>query len=694
MWPACAVVALSAALIATGCGPGGSDGQQTLDAGASDARLDTADTNSPDIPDTAQHMDVTADAPDGMGDATAPGDAADAVHDVPDAADDGPEPLGAAVDLPLEQAVIEGGDRRGACVHLHPGGTVTWTAPVDAAAGLNLNAASWRGDGRNVVVNGVRGRLHHLWGQLRKVALTQERPPPDAGYGIDYAPRRERLSLAAGGSVTVAADGELDICAAALVPPDAAVPDPLTAPAAAALPEQVVDVPPCGEDCDDGAAISAAIAEADGPVTVRLEGSYRLRTPVAIRRGDIALVGPAGLTFDPAAQRNWGAAIEITGPGTGPAIPLTQGVLSGDHTLLVDPAEVGLDGARFVFVQSDDHGEVPALCVGGRDVERQFRHHNFLSEATAADGTVGLERALPYDLPLSANPTVAAVALLEHVSVRDLTLIAHCPEAADIPAHTQSAAQCANPYILGVSAIRAQWAWRPEVRDVHAHHFGRFGVDTTQTLEAQVIGGGMTLPADYGGGGAGYGVHAIRASRTLVFGYDVVQARHAVVADFGSTETQIVASTLSICTLSAIDVHGEASYDTLALGNRISRSNGSIIVGGGGREVHCNDGPRHYFVGNEMRTGGLVNAFLTDYSSQVFFHHNTIVDSGYSLIVSAGTQDVVLERNALVDARAGHVLATDALQGTDRITLRDNLLDGDPARWVTAEDGITVAGPD
>lgn len=685
--------------LAGACSDSGAAPAETAhDAGDAQGDVGPDPADAADVPDIADTGDDGPDTPD-RPDAAADTDAADGDADVPDA-DPGPPALPQPVTLALDEAEVTGGTRRQECVHLHPGGTLHWTLTDQtptATAGVDLRASSWRGEARAAVVQDTQVHLHHVWGQDRTVSLVQARPTPAAGYGVEYDPPRATFAVGPDMAFSLTAAGELDVCGVSLVPPDLALADPITPPATDDTPDTTIQLAPCGDECDDGAAISAAIAQAEGPVTVRLDaGRFRLRTPVFLRRNDVALVGAGPdtvLFFDPASARNWGAAVEIEGPRPTGATPLDNETPEGDHLLAVDTTV--LSDARFAYVTAEDHGEVPMLCLGGRDVERQFRHHRFLSQvlATTPD-SLALQRALPYPLPLAANPTVAAAALLEGVSVRSLAIEGACPQAAAIPEHTQRAAECDNPHLLGISAVRIRWAYRAEVRDVQARYFGRFGVDTTDSLEARVVGGLTTLPADYGGGGAGYGVHAIGASRTLVFGHTVRQARHAVVADFGSTETQIVGCEFSICTLAAIDVHGEASYDTLALGNAISRSNGSVIVGGGGREVHCNDGPRHTFIGNRLQTGGIINVQMTDYSRHVSFHHNTISDSGYSLVVSAGSADILLERNALVEARAGHILATDAVHGTDRIHVRDNHLDGDPSRWVSAEEGIGVVVED
>ena len=606
-----------------------------------------------------------------------------------DAEPDTAPPIAQSIDLEIADASLDGGVLRDGCAWLAPGGSLTWVHDVGGVAGLDVEASTWRGEGATAAVNGDPVRLHHVWGQLRTVSVTAAEAPPEAGYGVDYAPRRalvteNRVELVAGGFVTV--------CRAALVPPSSPVADPLLPPASVPLPDTVVAVAPCGDDCDDGAAVTAVIANLDGPATVRFSGgTYHLRSPILVGRDDVALVGEGEetiLRWDPTSPRDWGAAIEIRGGGAGAYEPLSRDVVPGDTALSVDGE---FEAGQIVHLVADDHGEVPELCRGGRDVERVFRHHDFLARVVdVSPGGVVIDRPVPYPLPLSAQPRLALANLVRGVAVRDLTLVANCPEADELPPGSFGAAACANERVLQTSAVLTGWADAPEIRAVRARHFGRFGVHVERSLEARVVGGGMTKPSDYGGGGAGYGVHAIRASRTLVYGYEVVQGRHAVVIDFGSTESQVVASTLTDCSSYAVDIHGEASYDTLVLANTIERSNGSVTVGGGGRQVHCNDGPRHHFVGNSMRTGGFFNVVVTDYSSEVYLHHNTIDDSGYSMRIDSGSTDTYLERNALRNARAGHILAAGVAQGTNRIRLKDNVLDGAEEDWVTADPGIEV----
>jgi hypothetical protein len=520
------------------------------------------------------------------------------------------------------------------------------------------------------------------------VSATEPSPGPEAGYGVDYSPVR---ALITEDHVEFTAGGFTTVCGAALVPPSSPVADPLVAPDAAPVSEEVVDAVPCGDLCDDGAALSAVIAGSQGAVRLAA-GTYHLRTPILVRRGDLALIGAGAenttLVWDPVSARDWGAAIEIRGGGAGPYVLLREGVEANDTTLAV---EGEFTEGQIVHLTADDHGDVPLLCRGGRDVERVFRHHDFLARIVrVSPEAVVIDRPVPYPLPLSSAPRLAPANLISGAVIRDLTLVANCPEADLLPKGFFGVAECTNEYVLQTSAVLVSWADAPEIRDVRARHFGRFGVHVERSLGARIVGGGMTKPAHYGGGGSGYGVHTIRASRTLVYGYELVQARHAVVIDFGSTESQIIASHLSDCTFGAVDIHGEASYDTLVLGNIIERSNGSVVVGGGGREVHCNDGPRHHLVGNAMRYGGFFNVVATDYSSEVYLHHNTIEDSGYSMRVDAGSTDIYLRRNSFVLGRAGHLLATGAADGTDRIYLRDNLLDGAEDTWITADPGIEV----
>jgi hypothetical protein len=99
-----------------------------------------------------------------------------------------------------------------------------------------------------------------------------------------------------------------------------------------------------------------------------------------------------------------------------------------------------------------------------------------------------------------------------------------------------------------------------------------------------------------------------------------------------------VGNDLRDTTLAVVDVHGEASRDTLVRGNRIGTGQTGVLVGGGGLEVHCNDGPRHHI------------------------ESNVVLDAGAALGVANATRNVTFRGN---DLEGGALLLTVAFEAGD-----------------------------
>ncbi|MEZ4474893.1 MAG: right-handed parallel beta-helix repeat-containing protein [bacterium] len=439
--------------------------------------------------------------------------------------------------------------------------------------------------------------------------------------------------------------------------PLVAQPDPALPPLPA------IELAPCGEGCDDGAALTAAIDAAEpGPLRVSLAaGRYLLRTPVTIRRDDVTLegVGPDTLLFwDPEADAPRGAVMFLGRGRVGAALPLPA-VASGTRRFPLPGADaLAFRHARYA---SDDFGHIPATCINGRDQEHYQRHLGQLVRVLGTEGEgdarqIVLDRALNLDIPAEANPRLEPVELIQRGAVRGLRFLANCPEALENPRFARP--ECANPFVQGDAAVLFQWVASPRVSDVQAQAFGKFSVELTDTLEAEVTRYRMDHPSDYGEGGAGYGVHLITASRTVVHGIDVEHARHGVVVDFGASDSQILESHLRDMSQALIDVHGEASRDTLIRGNTLADSTLAVIVGGGGNVAHCNDGPRHHIDHNTM--AGITNSGITvfDETRQVFARHNHIQGALFGLTVAFESGEVHALRNIFEGSRIPVQLAT------------------------------------
>jgi len=235
-------------------------------------------------------------------------------------------------------------------------------------------------------------------------------------------------------------------------------------------------------------------------------------------------------------------------------------------------------------------------------------------------------------------------------------ILAACPEALESELRD---AVCLNAEVMDDGGVLSRYTDGAEIIDVSAQAFGKFTIEVRDSLENRVVDCAMDHPAAYGGGGQGYGVHLIGASRTVVDGQAVHTARHGVVVDFGSSDSQVLDGVFSKMNQALIDVHGEASRDTLIRGNDLRDSNLGVIVGGGGRSVHCNDGPRHHVLENRVSDCSIAGVSVSDYTRTVFIRSNLLTDSSTHVIATFGAHDIQVERNVL--ARAGITPVTVAL---------------------------------
>lgn len=626
---------------------GGGDAVMDRDAGP-DADLDAG-------PDAA--LDAMPDAmPDAAPDAE------------PDAAPRDPQPPRA---LPLGEAEVEGPHTAlPDGVLLDPGGRLRWQIAdpggLAEAPALHLVVAAevWRvEDGAfSIEWNGEPVAVE-VRGDADGGAVVATVPYADWSaleFGPQASPPPMELPSAPGGwsIVLMATGGSVRVREVWLVDPLAPLPEAQARPAAPE-PVTVLDLVPCsppvGGSCDDAALITAAIAEAPaGPVTVRLAAAtYVLRTPLRVARDDVRIEGAGAATvlfWDPV--------------GGGPAIRFGgAGLVNAQAAAIVGPVdgasrrywvEVADDWApEWVWVTADDFGEVPPVCVGGRDVERYSRHIGRLVRVLAierdggGDGGGGavvvVDRPLNLDVPVEANPRLVPARATRGGGVFDLHLEGNCPQAADVVTFTD--APCTNPAVIGHDGLFFEWADGAVAERVSATAIGKFSVVVQRSVDVRLYGCSMHHPAAYGDGGEGYGVHLIFTGRTLVRDERVEVARHGVVIDFGSTDAQVIDGWFRTMNQALIDVHGEASYDTLIRGNDLAGATLGVIVGGGGRTVHCNDGPRHHVEHNTIAEAGLAAVTISDYTREVYVRGNRLESSATGVTAAFGARDIVVEHN-------------------------------------------------
>ena len=644
-------------LLCCACDDAGPSVEPPTDASPMDQHI--ADASPVD----AQPLDSTVDSP--VPDA-APIDASplDAMPDaMPDMMPD------AYIPQPPDPPVMGMGERLGD-QSTEPGGRVTW--PLDTARdrerGLQVRARIWRWEDGLVQVQiddapPVPGIIlsdaDSPWRLLRHRAGA---PPNGLPPPIAISSQARSVSVIAEGGPLALGEGRL----ADLRGEEPAVEGTISEP------DHTIAVMPCGADCDDGLALTQALidAPAEGILRVELTGRYTLRTPWRVTRDRVQIVGDdATLFWDPDAPGHR-AAVQVNGAGpVGGRLAVDGAVESGQRRFVVTaPPEWQ---PRWVRIVADDFGHIPRNCINGRDQEAYQRHLSqlvrVLSISPAEEGQVAVvvDRPLFLDVPAEANPGIQAVELRQGVHLQDLHVLTNCPEALDTTRFNQAA--CTNPGVIEDDGIAFTWTDDARATRVSAQGTGKFAISVTHALETRVIDCVMDHPSDYGEGGKGYGVHLITASRSVVRGSRVTQARHGVVVDFGSSDSQVLDGDFSVMNQAFIDVHGEASRDTLIRGNTLHDGPLGVIVGGGGNVAHCNDGPRHHV--HQNTATGISNSAVTvfDETREVFVRQNDLDATLFGAVV-AFEAEALLEGNIIRRARVG-VQAADG----GRVTVRGNV---------------------
>ncbi len=672
---------------------------------------DDPSTLEPGPPDAAP-VDMAPDAaPDADRDAD-PVDAgpADARPDLAvDAAPRDPVPRRRlaldAAEIAGSHAIIEG--LAGEGVLLDPGATLRWALDPDDQADapaleLVVAATLWRvEDGafrvRWTTADDAVDAPVELRGDADAPPRRARQPYADwtgPGYGPEAAPPPVPLPVGPGPWTLEleAVGGGAVVRDVWLVDPLSPLPPPVDAPFAL-FPEAVtvLEPTPCAEpDCDDGALIAAAIAEAPpGPVTVRLRPeTYTLRSTLRVARDHVRIEGAGPDGFEASTTLFWDpppggqmAAVRFAGGGlrNGEVAPILAPFDGSSRFLRVDAGPEWRP--ERVWLTADDFGEVPPVCIDGRDVERFARHigRHLRVLAIAPDPDdeeaviVEVDRPLNLDVPPEANPRLVPAELIVGGGLFGVHLIANCPEADAVDDFSE--ARCSNPTVIDDNGLFIEWAEGTRAGFVSAGAFGKFHIVVQRALDVRVEDCSMDHPAAYGGGGQGYGVHLIRTGRTVVRRERVEVARHGVVVDFGSSDAQVLDGVFRTMNQAHIDVHGEASYDTLVRGNDMAGSNLGVIVGGGGRQTHCNDGPRHHVEGNVIADIAVAGVTVSDYTRGVFVRGNTVDASGTLVTIAFGAGDVLVEHNRFLTTTLGFPPVLLANPDTGDVTVRRNRFD-------------------
>jgi hypothetical protein len=643
------------------------------DAGVADGSLTDAGATTPDAgattPDAAPTPtpDATGHTPDATPPPTLDAAPPPTLDATPPPTPDAAPPLAPsiALDLGPAGARLDGPAERlpDGAIRLDPGASVTFTVPgppPEAGTGprvLRVAARIWRVEDGEVQVDDRRALIPG----------DADAPFVDVVSPWDEALDRPMLLPADAAMVTLrAAGGTLELYGVRLDDPRTPLPpgpvDPAPPPAADAF-DLAAPAPCAAPACDDTPALAAALAAApSGPVRYLFDAAtYTLRTPWVIHRPDTHLAGRPGtvLRWDPAVAGEQ-AALTFGGGGRGAALALAGDHVAGTRRLtLAAPLSPEAD-TGYVYLIADDFGEVPAICLAGRDVERFQRHiiHPARVVAGSADGLeISLDRGLALDIPAGANPRVQPFTPLPGARVSDLHLLAACPAA--LLDDTVAPGDCDTPEVTDDDGIALRGTVGARLERVSAQAFGKFTIRVDGALETRLVGNHMDHPSHYGDGGRGYGVHVIGSGRTLIRDQSVDTCRHAVVVDFGASDTQIIGGHLARAHLAVVDVHGEASRDTLVRDVTVEGGLTGVLVGGGGTAVHCNDGPRHHLHRNRLVDNGAFGVSVSNATRQVTLTGNVVAGSAVPLSVTLGAGDVVARHNTFVDSRDAPVFVDD-----------------------------------
>ena len=565
---------------------------------------------------------------------------------------------------------------------LDAGATVSWeidssVIPLEAIITLMVRGQVWRfEDGEISVKLNEQERLSQVWGDGRfdfhvarvpyqewdlesRAYRTEDRerlfgnsaPPPVFSWSIT-SPITELTLRSRGGGLVLS---EVLIRGAQAVDLEPSLDEQEEE---NELEVEVIPYSSCSSEpsCDDGTSLQRVIDEASpGPLVIELLSQhYQATNPVVIRRPQVEIKGrgePTTWRWSPQVGIGQSWAFQFRGGGVGGSnLIISEAVSAGQRRVRV-AGEVS-SASEWVRLSADDFGEVPPVCINGRDVERQQRHQRQLFRVleinVEADSTLlTLDRAINLDLPLEARPALSFVELLTDVQLTNIHLQADCPESIT---NGYRQASCANPEVIDDGGVLGLFTSGLKLTDLSATGFGKFTYEIRDSLESVVSDCQMSYPSAYGSGGQGYGVHLIGASRTMIIDLEVERARHGVVIDFGSSDSQVLGGRFSHMNQALLDVHGEASRDTLIRGVILAESSLGVIIGGGGRTVHCNDGLRHHVQLSQISECG-IGISVSDYTEFGFIRSNTLSENGTHLAAVFGARHIIAERNDFGEAQ-------------------------------------------
>ena len=580
-------------------------------------------------------------------------------------------------------------------VLLDAGASIRWAIddaqiPLGALLSISLKGQVWRvEDGRVQISSNLDQDFYQIWGNgLFEIAPVRHRYEDWNGntYGVEALPPllswpiSETLSYieitSINGGLTIG-----DLYLHGTHAEDLAIqnesPDAVSA-------DQNLEYISClpAEDCDDGAGLNALIAQVTEQATgrsidIRLPSEqYFAQSPVLINRSDLSITGthassPPIWKWSPYPNSGQTWPFIFRGAGSvGPALRLMSGIEYGQRNIRLN--QVLDEQPTWLRLSADDFGEVPNICINGRDVERRNRHQRQLFkvlEMSSDDGhtLITLDRPIFVSIPEDATPTLTPVSLLSANQISRMNIQADCLAS---QSDRFAEANCQNQEVIDDGAVLSLYTDGLKMKALSATGFGKFTYEIRDSVHNVVENSQMHHPSAYGSGGQGYGVHLIGASRTVISHLEVNHARHGVVIDFGSSDSQVLNGIFSDMNQALLDVHGEASRDTLIRNNHLEQSSIGVIIGGGGRTVHCNDGPRHHVQLNRITECGIA-VLVSDETEKTYVRSNHLCNNGTHVGSAYGAHDIQVERNQLGSTTIKAISV--GFEGTRDMRVRRNL---------------------
>ena len=561
---------------------------------------------------------------------------------------------------------------------LDSGASIRWSVdggqiPINSQLSFSLKSRVWRVEDGQVQISSNLGQgLCQIWGNgFHQLASVRQRY--DDWTGANYG--RNALPPLLSWPVTEALDYiEISSINGGIIIGDLYLHDarenPLSIPSEPSEPPsaiQELEYTSClpAVDCDDGAGLNALIAQVSGQasetfIKINLPSEqYLAQSSVVIDRSRLSLKGSHANTAAiwkwsprPNSGQSWPFIFRGLGR-VGTELQVVDGIEYGQRHIQINQVldEQFSEQSTWLQLSAEDFGEVPPICINGRDIERRNRHQRQLFKVVdinTLDGhsVITLDRPVFVSIPAEAIPVLTPVSLLTDNQISHIDIQADC-----LASQTGrfEEANCQNREVIDDGAVLSQFTDGLKMSKLSATGFGKFTYEIRDSLRNVVEDCQMHYPSAYGSGGQGYGVHLIGASRTVISNLEVNHARHGVVIDFGSSDSQILNGSFSNMNQALLDVHGEASRDTLIRGNHLQQSSIGIIIGGGGRTVHCNDGPRHHVQLNHISDCGIA-VLVSDETEKSYIKSNDLINNGTHIGSAYGAYSIEVERNRLESA--------------------------------------------